>query len=353
MRKISSVSSATLSLYHKIGETALLAPIPSGLGFPSNVAQSSYYPGNIPISREEIAAVSSVLEAECIHPENTRIRKCISGNNNDAVTYDVLQASVAVDTTQLPRKLQTTTLESGGGGGGGGGGEGVTIRLIRGDHCHELATICSNLQEARKFAANPRQEKFLSEYVDSFTTGEIEIYRNSQRTWVKDVKPSVETLIGFVEPYRDPYGVRAEFEGLVGIVHRGETEVLTTLVENSTKFIRRLPWAIDAIENDGKGPFEKESFENPDFTSLHSEFRLISLPRHFFFLNIFFLSSLDGNFDMVFLQLSPIARASFFLASICPMCAFNLPGPQGRQGLILLIEDSTMIYAKMLDLKMS
>lgn len=218
-----------------------------------------------------------MLEAECIHPENTRIRKSISGNNNDVVTYDVLQASVAVD-TQLPRKLQTTTLEF---GGGGEGGEEVTIRLIRGDHSDELATICSNLQEARKFAANPRQEKFLSEYVDSFTTGEIELYKNSQRTWVKDVKPSVETVIGFVEPYRDPYGVRAEFEGLVGIVHKGETEVLTTLVENSTKFIRRLPWAIDAIENDGKGPFEKESFDNPDFTSLHSEFRLSS-PRLFF-----------------------------------------------------------------------
>lgn len=272
MRKISSVSPATLSLYSEIGEAALLAPTPSGLGFPSGVAQSSYYPGDLQISREEIAAVSSVLEAECIHPENTRIRKCMSGNNN-AVTYDVLQASVAVD-TQPPRKLRTTTLASGGGGG-------VTIQLIRGDHSDELTRVCSYLQEARKFAANPTQEKFLSEYVESFTTGEIEVYKNSQRTWVKDAKPSVETVIGFVEPYRDPYGVRAEFEGLVGIVHRGETEVLTTLVENSTKFIRRLPWAIDTIENDGKGPFEKELFGNPDFTSLHSEWSFIFSPRFF------------------------------------------------------------------------
>ncbi len=121
MGKISSVSFATLSLYSKIGEAALLAPIPSGLGFPSGVAQSSYYPGNLQISRKEIAAVSSVLEADCVHPENTRIRKCLSGNSS-AVKYDVLQASVAVD-TQPPRKLQATTLESGEGGG-------VTIRLI-------------------------------------------------------------------------------------------------------------------------------------------------------------------------------------------------------------------------------
>lgn len=208
------------------------------------------------MSRQEIAAVSSVLEAESIYPENTRIKKCMSG---DTVSYDVLQASVEVDTHE-PRRLQTTL-----------GSEGV-IRILRGDHTDELKRICECLKEAQRYVANPLQEQFLSKYIESFTTGDIEAYKSSQRTWVKDVQPSVENILGFIEPYRDPFGVRAEFEGLVGIVHRGETEVLITLVENSTKFIRRLPWAIDATENNGKGLFEKDSFENPDFTSLHSEF---------------------------------------------------------------------------------
>lgn len=258
MNQISSVSPTTSSLYRIIGADALLAPVPSGLGFPSEVAQSSYYPGNLRISRQEIVAVSNVLESESIYAENTRIRKCMSGNT---VSYDVLQASVAVDTDE-PRRLQTRRLES----------EGISIRIIRGDHSEELKRICECLKKAQKYAGNPLQERFLSEYMESFTTGEIEAYKSSQRTWIKDFQPSVETVLGFVEPYRDPFGVRAEFEGLVGIVHRGETEVLTTLVENSTKFIQRLPWAIDATENNGKGPFEKELFENPDFTSLHSEF---------------------------------------------------------------------------------
>lgn len=249
--RISSVSYAASELYQKFAE-GIIAPLPSGLGFQSDVAQSAYYPGNLQISREEIAAVSSVLDAESIHPENTRIRKSKSRGN---LTYEVLQASVEVDTQ--PRKLQT--LESG------------TIRIIRGDHSDELNRICKFLEEAQKFAATPMQESFLSEYQKSFTTGDIEPYKESQRIWVKDVQPSVETVLGFVEPYRDPFGVRAEFEGLVGIVHRDETKILTTLVENSTKFIQRLPWAKNATENDGKGPFEKKLFGNPDFTSLHSE----------------------------------------------------------------------------------
>jgi dipeptidyl-peptidase-3 len=98
----------------------------------------------------------------------------------------------------------------------------------------------------------------------------MESYKNSQREWVKDIKPSVEVFFGFIEPYRDPSGIRAEFEGLCGIVNEHETKNLTDLVERSSTFIRRPPWAENSIENDGKGPFEKELFETPDFTSLHS-----------------------------------------------------------------------------------
>lgn len=79
--------------------------------------------------------------------------------------------------------------------------------------------------------------------------------------------------MGFVEPYRDPHGVRAEFESLVAIADDGETAMLAKLVELSPRFIRRLPWATE--DNDGKGPFEKSLFEPPDFSSIHCVFLLI------------------------------------------------------------------------------
>ena len=79
-----------------------------------------------------------------------------------------------------------------------------------------------------------------------------------------------------MEPYRDPYGSRAEFEGLVAISDAEETKALKKLVEYSTTFIRRLPW-VDGIstENESKGPFEKALFEPPDFTSIHSKYDLV------------------------------------------------------------------------------
>ncbi|PSN64888.1 peptidase M49, dipeptidyl-peptidase III [Corynespora cassiicola Philippines] len=109
----------------------------------------------------------------------------------------------------------------------------------------------------------------LSDYIESFRTGDLEVYRNSQRTWIMDKSPRVENIFGFVEPYRDPYGIRAEFEGLVVIMDLEETSKLTKLVESSDVFIKRLPWTGND-ENDGKGPFEKALFEAPDFTSIHS-----------------------------------------------------------------------------------
>ena len=56
----------------------------------------------------------------------------------------------------------------------------------------------------------------------------------------------------------------------MAISDRKEIELLTKLVEESSKFIRHLPWATGTSENNGKGPFEKSLFELPDFTSIYA-----------------------------------------------------------------------------------
>ncbi|KAF2280327.1 dipeptidyl peptidase III [Westerdykella ornata] len=247
---LSNKSPRLQALYQKISSAILTVP-PYSLGYPSDTAQSAYYLGDSTITQEEIAAISQWLEKQSIFPENTRIRK-ISGLGK--CTFEVLQASVDRDIE--PAEFELPSL-------------GATIRVRRGDHSEELERICNCLSEAKKYAANEKQERFLSQYIESFRTGNLRAYRDSQRTWITDKGPRVENIFGFVEPYRDPHGSRAEFEGLVAITDVDETRTLMKLVKNSSTFIKRLPWA-GGTENDGKGPFEKALFEPPDFTSIHS-----------------------------------------------------------------------------------
>ena len=192
--------------------------------------------------------MSKILEQNFIFPENTRLQK-----SGDGTGFEVLLASVEDGyVTQYP-------LPNGKG----------TLRVFRGDHSSDLKRVCAELKEASKYAANDLQRQTLDAYIESFQSGSLDTYRDSQRIWVKDKAPRVENIFGFVEPYRDPHGIRAEFEALVAIADDGETSLLAKLVENSAKFIRRLPWTTP--ENDGKGPFEKDFFEPPDFSSIHSE----------------------------------------------------------------------------------
>ena len=206
-----------------------------------------YYLGS-GITEQDVNMISRILERNSIFPENTRIRKAENGTD-----FEVLLASV-----QHGDVIQTFTLPNGTG----------NVKLLRGDHSPSLERVCTELSEATKYASNDLQRDFLRTYIESFQSGNLETYRESQRIWVQDKAPRVENIFGFVEPYRDPHGIRSEFEALVAIADDEETELLAKLVENSAKFIRRLPWATS--ENDGKGPFEKNLFEPPDFSSIHS-----------------------------------------------------------------------------------
>lgn len=250
LEKISDISEKAKQLYHEFDQVIFLKT-PYNLGFPSNVAQSMYYPSDQLINYHEIDQVSKVLADKGIHPENTRLRK---QSSDGKPVFEVLQASAEED-------KKTRTLFS---------SEVLEVTLQRGDHAIELKKICECLEEARKYATTSLQEQTISRIIQSFRTGDMETYRDSQKIWVKDKNPAVETILGFVEHYRDPYGVRAEFEGVVGIVDADETKVLAKLTQNSTKFIRRLPWAsgYKEDENRGMGPFEKDLFDPPDFTSL-------------------------------------------------------------------------------------
>lgn len=231
----------------KIIRSMLEVP-PFCLGYPSRIAQSGYYPGDEPITRDDIAKVSKVMNRNSIGPENTRLRKV---RKNKKTVLQLLQASAESDQPCDGKKILTDN-----------------IVLVRGDHSQELKNVCSELEKAIRYASNSKQEEFLAAYIECFRTGSLEAFRKSQKAWLEDRSSRVENIMGFIEPYRDPAGIRAEWEAMVGIADADEVEMLKMFAKNSTFFICQLPWVVESAEN-GKGPFEHKLFEAPDFTSVH------------------------------------------------------------------------------------
>ncbi|KAL6409842.1 Peptidase M49, dipeptidyl-peptidase III [Ilyonectria robusta] len=143
------------------------------------------------------------------------------------------------------------------------------IFVVKGNHAEELAKVCWALEKSNEYAGNNKQTQLLSHYIECFRTRSLGAFQEAQKAWVTHVATRVEHLMGFIEPYRDPAGIRSEWEAMVGITDPDEAARLKRQVESSTAVIRQPPWAVEDA-NDGKEPIEESLFEALDFMSVHA-----------------------------------------------------------------------------------
>ncbi|KAH6566456.1 hypothetical protein BASA60_009477 [Batrachochytrium salamandrivorans] len=215
-------------IYDVLPEAQLL------LGYPAEGHVSGYYSQNM--SKADAEFVQKYLETKStLFAINTRVFK----------TGDVFEVRVA--SAETNRESETVEID------------GKMIKIVYGDFSHELTACANAMESALQYAANDNQKKMIQAYVDSFRSGSMDAHCESQKHWIRDIGPVVETNIGFIETYRDPAGVRAEWEGFVAIVNKNMTLKFGKLVDGAPGFISLLPWGAD---------FEKDKFNKPDFTSL-------------------------------------------------------------------------------------
>jgi len=202
------------------------------IGFRDNECLSSYYSPNM--TKDDCKFIQEFLESISRSPLNTRVIKV------DDNFYKVLVCSSASG-----GKVYTYNNKK--------------ISVITGDFNLFMMPLIENLRECKRYAANDNQKEMIERYIQHFYTGDIEKHKDSQRSWIKDVNPIIETNLGFIEVYLDPMRVRAEFEGFVAVVDKEQSKKLTNLVNNAEKIIAHLTWPKE---------FEIDKFSKPDFTSL-------------------------------------------------------------------------------------
>lgn len=199
------------------------------LGFPPNDT-TMYYSPNMTV--DEIKFVDNYMRSINIEPWNTRLEKDKHG------MYIVHIASI-----------QDRVIE----------GDNITIKY--GDYKQELTNLVKQLEKALNYVSNETDNEYnmIKAYIEHFTTGDISLHKKSQIYWIKDINPTVETNAGFIEHYRDPAGIRSEFEFFTAIVNKHLSVKYQKLVDNAPSLLELLPW--------GK-TYEIDTFLKPDFTSL-------------------------------------------------------------------------------------
>ncbi|KAJ3251645.1 hypothetical protein HDU77_005765 [Chytriomyces hyalinus] len=234
---LASGSASAIAAYETL-KSHIFALEPSNslhIGFPADGHVTGYY--STDIIKSEVEAVQSILAENNVSPLNTRLFKTAE----DAFTLKVASAAIAD-----PKTLKSTDGK-------------ITVTVEYGDFQAQMFKAAMSMKFAAEYAADETQGAMVEKYAENFETGDMEAHKESQKLWIKDVGPVVECNVGFVETYRDPAGVRAEWEGFVAVVNKEQTAKFGKLVDGAADFIKRLPW---------ESSYEKDVFNKPDFTSL-------------------------------------------------------------------------------------
>lgn len=169
------------------------------LGFPDDGGITAYFGRNM--KKEDLNLVKEFLDFEEIDVLNTRAFK----DDNGKITITV--GSIDSSKSKYNVKFKNHNFD-----------------IAYGEFAPYLKELNMYLGKAIKYADNENQVNMLKNYMKHFKSGSIPEHKDSQRDWIKDKAPAVETNIGWIENYVDPENKRAIFEGWVAVVDKERSQ---------------------------------------------------------------------------------------------------------------------------------
>ncbi|CZT10491.1 uncharacterized protein RAG0_14944 [Rhynchosporium agropyri] len=177
------------------------------------------------MSKEDIGNVSKFPSGQGLELQNTRLRK----NKSSPDSFDFLAASI--DNLSAVNETVYHIPESG-----------TKVRLMYGDHAETLSKVCTSISSALEYVRNDQETQYLQMLSENFRIGSVQSQKEGSIAWLNGASTPVETVMGFMEPYRDPSSIRREWMDLVAIKIREQSQVFNVLASEVEKFIRELLW---------------------------------------------------------------------------------------------------------------
>ncbi|KAJ5702458.1 dipeptidyl-peptidase III [Penicillium malachiteum] len=256
LQQLCSVNSETEALFEAASQ-GMYSTMPYKYGYPEDIASSSgYYPGDNPISKVEIDSIQRFLQDNNILPENKRVSKITLDDTAEFAAFSLHLASATL--LWEPELVTPTFLDL---------PENPPISVQSGDFADCLEKVIAELQRATFNCTNSVTLSMINSLVESFRSGNHNEFKAAQMNWVLDRSPNVETVIGFIETYQDPHGVRGAWEGIVAIFNKEQTRKFSELVDSSPQLIPLLPWngQPGGVEDGLTSIFETETFQKTRF----------------------------------------------------------------------------------------
>nr|CUU98717.1 dipeptidyl peptidase 3 [Hymenolepis microstoma]CUU98718.1 dipeptidyl peptidase 3 [Hymenolepis microstoma] len=203
---------------------------------------TTYYSGSC--TREDAEIVQEYLKARKIEGYNTRVMKSLNPNSEGKHEYRIVFASAEKKEEIITHPSLPAN---------------AIFKACHGDYQEIMTLLVEAIDRVKASALNETQRQMWEQYQISFRTGSIDAHKEGSKFWVSDKQPTIETYCGFIESYRDPYGVRGEFEAFVAIVDKDVSAKFSKLVSGAVNFLKLLPWP---------STYEKDKFLQPDFSSM-------------------------------------------------------------------------------------
>jgi dipeptidyl-peptidase-3 len=204
-------------------------------GWPPSGVTAYYHPADF--TEEEQKGVDALLQAADIRNENTIIFR-------ESDRYEVKRMCIDIDT----KGITVGTFQN------------LPVIVTKGLYSDVITKMVRWLALARDNALNPTQAEMLTALITHWEHGEVSDHVKYSEFWVRDVDPPIEHHHGFIESYRDPSGVRCEYECFVATLNDPESKFLHTLVAASDKVLPLMPYPKE---------YERSNFNPPSYNAIN------------------------------------------------------------------------------------